>query len=69
MPRTRDTVRSLTGSLLLILTGALFLIDYSGGLKFGQTWPLLLIVGGVGRVIEHLLRRASFPSKEMTLER
>ena len=41
--------------LVWFLTGALFLIDYSGGYGVGQTWPVLLIVLGVGKVLEYLV--------------
>ena len=53
-PMASQMARAVTGPLLLILTGALFLVDYSGGYPFGQTWPLLLIAAGLGKVVEHL---------------
>jgi hypothetical protein len=68
MPRTRDTVRSMTGSLLLILTGLLFLLEYAGSFRFAQTWPSLLIVLGVGRVADHLMGRAAAQKRETWLE-
>jgi len=37
-----------------VTLGALFMIDYSGGVSFGRTWPVLLIVMGVLWLGEHL---------------
>jgi hypothetical protein len=40
--------------LVLIALGALFALDYSSGISFGKTWPILPIVVGllhlIGRV-------------------
>jgi hypothetical protein len=47
----------IVGPTLLILTGALFLWDYSGGYTVGQTWPLLLILLGIGKVAERVFSR------------
>ena len=58
---SRDVVRAITGPLLLILTGALFLLDYSGGYRVGQTWPLLLILLGFVKVLEYLVSPAPRP--------
>jgi len=32
---------------MLVTLGTLFLIDHSGGMGFGRTWPVLLIVLGI----------------------
>jgi hypothetical protein len=53
-PTGAEIARAVTGPALLILTGTLFLADYSGGYRVGQTWPLLLIAAGLGKVGEHL---------------
>ena len=47
-------VRSIRGPVLLVTLGALFMVDYSGGVSFGRTWPVLLIVMGVLWLAEHL---------------
>ena len=52
-----EIVPMIVGPSLLILTGALFLWDYSGGYTVGQTWPLLLILLGVGKVSERVFSR------------
>ena len=45
--------RAIRGPVLLVTIGTLFLIDYSGGVNFGRTWPVLLIVLGVLWLGEH----------------
>jgi hypothetical protein len=47
-------MRALSGPLLLITLGALLTIDYMGGVSFGRSWPVLLIVFGLCRVTEHM---------------
>jgi hypothetical protein len=54
---TSEMVPMVAGPALLILTGALFLWDYSGGYTVGQTWPLLLILLGLGKVAERVFSR------------
>jgi hypothetical protein len=38
----------------MIVLGVLFALDYSAGIGFGKTWPILLIVAG----LLHLIGRA-----------
>lgn len=52
-----DIVPLIVGPSLLMLTGVLFLWDYAGGYTVSQTWPLLLIVLGLGKVAERILSR------------
>ena len=47
-------LRSLRGPILLVTLGTLFMIDHSGGVGFGRTWPVLLIVLGLVRLGEYL---------------
>jgi hypothetical protein len=47
-------LRALTGPLVLTALGVLLTIDYMGGIRFGRTWPVLLIVFGLCKVAEHL---------------
>lgn len=44
-PRCR--ARGLMGPAILITIGALFLLDEVGRIRFGETFPILLIVIGV----------------------
>ena len=49
--------RSIRGPVMLVTLGTLFLIDHSGGMGFGRTWPVLLIVLGVMWLGEYLGQR------------
>jgi len=40
-------MRAIRGPVMLVTLGTLFLIDHSGGVSFGRTWPVLLIVLGL----------------------
>ena len=53
-----SAARVLAVPLLLIATGTLFLVDYSGGPPIGQTWPVLLIVWGAAWAVAHLASRS-----------
>jgi hypothetical protein len=53
-PPPGSLMRALSGPLLLITLGALLTIDYMGGVSFGRSWPVLLIVFGLCRVTEHM---------------
>ena len=44
---------------MLVTLGTLFMIDHSGGVGFGRTWPVLLIVFGVLRLAEYLATRSA----------
>lgn len=43
---------AIRGPLMLITVGVLFALDYSAGISFGKTWPALLIVFGILRLLE-----------------
>lgn len=47
-------VRALFGPILLMVLGVLFVIEYSGGPRFGQTWPALIIAAGLLKLGEFL---------------
>ena len=38
---------AIRGPVMLITIGVLFALDYSAGIGFAKTWPVLLIVAGV----------------------
>jgi len=40
-------LNALQGPVLMITVGTLFALDRYSGLRFGQTWPVILIVLGV----------------------
>jgi len=47
-------MRALSGPLLLTTLGVLLTVDYMGGITFGRSWPVLLIVFGLCKVAEHI---------------
>lgn len=50
-------LRAIRGPLILITLGALFAWDYSGGLPFSRTFPILLIVYGALKLLERTAAR------------
>ena len=40
-------IRAIRGPILLMVLGALILIDHRGDVSFWRTWPLLSITGGL----------------------
>ncbi len=46
-------MRALTGPILLTTLGVLLSADYLGSVSFGRTWPVLLIVFGLCKMLEH----------------
>lgn len=47
-------LRAIRGPILLITLGGLFTADYFAGYSFHRTWPVLLIVFGVLKLVERL---------------
>jgi hypothetical protein len=48
-------VRAIRGPLVLILLGGLFAFDHAGVIGFDRTWPILIIVIGVFKLVERML--------------
>jgi hypothetical protein len=46
-PQSQGLMRSITGPVILITVGVLFTVERFCGITFSQTWPVLLIVGGI----------------------
>ena len=53
-PNNVSLLSAIRGPVLLITLGALFAIDYAGGVSVGRTWPALLIVVGLFKLAEHM---------------
>ena len=53
-------ITAVRGPVLLIALGALFLADHFSTFEFTQTWPVLVIVFGVMKLLERAVvsRRA-----------
>jgi len=50
-------LRAITGPVILITVGVLFTIDKFTTFGFGQTWPILLIVIGLLKLLGGRRRR------------
>jgi len=44
----------LTGGLILVALGVLVYLDKAGIYLFGKTWPVLIIVIGIGTIIQRV---------------
>ncbi len=45
-------MRAIRGPIMLITIGALFAVDHFGPYPFWRTWPVLIIVYGVLKLME-----------------
>ncbi len=50
---------ALTGPILLTTLGTLLTIDYMGSASIGRTWPVLLIVFGLCKILNYGSSRAA----------
>ena len=58
-----DLIQAIRGPLMLITLGALVSVDYFVGISFTQrTWPVLLIVFGLLKLLEKSQRRPVYPA-------
>ncbi|HTU48231.1 MAG TPA: DUF5668 domain-containing protein [Bryobacteraceae bacterium] len=48
-------VQAIRGPLLLITIGLLFVFHQAGIISFSRTWPLIIIVIGLVKLIERML--------------
>lgn len=55
--QSQHLMRAITGPVVLITVGVLFTIDRFSTFGFGQTWPILLIVIGLLKLIGGRRRR------------
>lgn len=56
--QSRQLMRAITGPIILIAIGVLFLIDRFTEFRFSQTWPVLLIVVGILKLLGGRRRRS-----------
>jgi hypothetical protein len=59
----------MVGPIVLIVLGVLFLLNnlYPGVFRFGRMWPVILIVIGIAKIVEHFQdtnRRKAISGKE-----
>ena len=49
-----NIIQAARGPVLLITLGALMVIDYNTPYSFGRTWPALIIVFGIFKLLERM---------------
>lgn len=54
-------IQAIRGPIMLITLGALVAIDYAGIYGFWRTWPVLIIVFGVLKLLERGTARPAPP--------
>ncbi len=47
-------ISAIRGPILLITLGTLVAMDYFAGYRFSRTWPILIIVLGILKLVEKL---------------
>ncbi len=50
-------MQAIRGPILLITLGVLFAVHEAGVLSFSRTWPLILIVIGLMKLLERLVAK------------
>jgi hypothetical protein len=58
--QSQALIRAITGPVILITVGVLFLIDRFTQFGFHQTWPVLLIVIGILKLLGGRRRRDGY---------
>ena len=61
----REFVQAIRGPIMLIALGTLVAIDYAGVYGFWRTWPILIILFGLLKLLEHSGAKtpAAFPGE------
>ena len=54
-------VQAIRGPIMLITLGALVAIDYAGVYGFWRTWPILIIIFGVLKLLERAAAKPPDP--------
>ncbi|HEU0138582.1 MAG TPA: hypothetical protein VFQ79_02680 [Bryobacteraceae bacterium] len=62
-------VQAIRGPILLIALGVLFIVDHAGGPPFRQTWPVLIILFGLLKLLERAVIRQPAPVPSSPPER
>lgn len=56
-----NLMQALRGPVLLIVIGVLFTLDHFSGIGFNRTWPVILIIIGLMKLLERGMRGESAP--------
>ena len=59
-------IRALRGPLMLMTLGILLAVHRFGDAQFYKTWPVLLIVLGVMKLLERVANRNPYPTETGT---
>ena len=54
-------MRAIRGPIMVITVGVLFAFNNFTPYNFGETWPVLIIVIGLWKLLEYLVARPSDP--------
>jgi hypothetical protein len=57
--------RAAFGPVMLITLGALFAYEYAGGAAFFRTWPVMIIVAGLWKLLDYLSSRSGEAASSM----
>lgn len=61
--KSANLIQAVRGPVMLTTLGILFAIDHFGQFSFSRTWPLLVILFGLLKLLERaLLDRSEAPS-------
>lgn len=60
--RAWEFVRAIRGPVLLITFGALTSLNHTNKLDFERSWPVLIIVYGIFKLVERLIGRPMLPN-------
>lgn len=52
-----NLIQAIRGPIMLIALGTLVAMDYQGVYGFGRTWPILIILFGVLKLLEKTVAR------------
>ena len=55
-------IQAVRGPIMLIALGGLVEIDYLGIYGFSRTWPILIILFGILKLLEKMAGPVSYPS-------
>lgn len=61
MTRGALYVQAIRGPLVLITVGILFAMHQADVINFSRTWPLIIIVVGLVKLVERLVAQPTYP--------
>lgn len=61
-----NLIQAVRGPIMLIALGTLVSMDYFGVYGFGRTWPVLIILFGVLKLLEKVVERPIPPDTGRT---